>query len=127
MRTGTTTRFFSSRQYVYAFHSPRARAIKIGCSAMPSERLPEVQMGHGCPLVLVAQLAGGFDKESHYHRVLADHRMHGEWFKACPEVWAVVEEMKEREAKRLASLEERRRKREEAKALNGSQEQSQAA
>lgn len=88
------TRFFTKGRLLYAILSPAAGQVKFGTSSIPAERMEELQWAHGHPLELLAQVKASRADERRLHNRLAMHRLHGEWFRACPEVMAVVEELK---------------------------------
>jgi hypothetical protein len=91
------TRYFTKKRLLYAILSPTAGQIKIGISAAPLERMKDLQWAHGQPLELLVEVdtrSYTRTRERAIHRRLAPHRLAGEWFRSCPDVLAVVEELK---------------------------------
>ncbi len=87
-------------QFVYALHDPTEDAIKIGCSVAPSYRVKEFEQKLKRPIYLIASIPGNTQRERGIHAKFAPYRIHErgrEWFRATPEVWAIVEWMKENE------------------------------
>lgn len=68
--------------------------IKIGITKNLTERVAELQRQNGKELRLLCAIKGSWHLEQHIHRVLADHRLHGEWFKNCKEVHDVIDALK---------------------------------
>ena len=66
--------------------------IKIGFSTNVSGRIDSFRTTLGT-VELLATASGGRNRESRYHRQYAEHRVHGEWFRPCPEILAEVERL----------------------------------
>lgn len=75
---------------VYLVTCRQAGAVKIGCSADPHGRLPEIQWG--CPMLLrlEAVLPGNYKDEKALHASFADKRIRGEWFHLIPEIEELI-------------------------------------
>lgn len=65
------------------------RAIKIGYSKNPSERLKSFHSGSG-PCTLVAEMPGNLEHETELHRRFAASRIGGEWFRRTDELVALI-------------------------------------
>ncbi len=73
--------------------------IKIGfTNGDPLDRLASLQTGSAAKLELVAAFDGTFDEEKMLHRVLADARVIGEWFKPVPKLLTIMMRMAGAEA-----------------------------
>jgi hypothetical protein len=70
--------FPSSRVY---FIAAARRAIKIGVSDTPEERLRELQTAHFESLVLLGTMPGHRDTEWYLHKDFATEHLRGEWFR----------------------------------------------
>jgi hypothetical protein len=68
--------------------------IKIGYSCEPPKRLISYQCWSPVRLELVAKLPGGSELEGRFHAAFFAHHLHGEWFEACPELLAAIEQIK---------------------------------
>lgn len=66
------------------------RLIKIGTSIDAAERVKKL----GEPVELVGWAVGDRRTEQWVHRVLEEHRVHGEWFRPSPVVLHVVRHLK---------------------------------
>lgn len=62
--------FIQSKQYV-----------KIGFSDNPESRLRDLQTGSPHKLKLLATMPGCYQTETELHKVFADRRINGEWFR----------------------------------------------
>ena len=60
--------------------------VKIGWSALPTERLKTYQAWSPVLLELVARTRGGESLERRFHAKFRHLHMHGEWFRADPEL-----------------------------------------
>lgn len=67
--------------------------VKIGCAYDPFDRLKTLQSGSPTKLKIEALLKGSNKRERELHKLLAKHRMHGEWFRICPEIEAIIKEV----------------------------------
>lgn len=57
------------------------RLVKIGTSQFPHKRVRTLQVGIPISLILVGQMAGSHKEERALHRMFAEYREHGEWFR----------------------------------------------
>jgi hypothetical protein len=67
-------------------------AIKIGRSVNVTVRLKDIQACSPIPVRVLATREG-VARERLYHRKFAHRRLHGEWFKRCPEIEAEIERL----------------------------------
>lgn len=65
--------------------------VKIGYARDPRERIKSMQVGNPRPLELVFWTRTPTEVEGRVHRLLADHRIMGEWYAPNADVWAVLE------------------------------------
>ena len=65
--------------------------MKIGRTIKAEERLKNLQIGSPVKLVLATSFYGGESEEIALHKMLAEHREHGEWFRLTDEVIEVME------------------------------------
>ncbi len=68
--------------------------VKIGVSANPLGRLRQVQTGNPIEAELLAVCPGGKDDEAAIHRAFQQHRVSGEWFRATPQLDALIEKVR---------------------------------
>lgn len=61
-------------------------AVKIGMSKDIPGRLRALRTMSPLPLELLGVIPGGRGEEAELHRAWAGHRLHGEWFKASPDL-----------------------------------------
>lgn len=61
-------------------------AVKIGFSAVITERMKALRSGSPRPLFLLTSIEGGEAEEAAMHAWFAHLRLHGEWFRAAPEL-----------------------------------------
>lgn len=66
---------------VYIAHSSSLGLIKIGCSVNPRRRMRHLHFESGVSADLLAELRGGFDRESRLHRQFAEYQVGHEWFR----------------------------------------------
>jgi len=76
---------------LYAVYDEAADAVKFGKAKMTRRRLSNLNVGNPNPLELVATVPAPAGLESALHRLLSDHCVKGEWFRASPEVMVVCE------------------------------------
>lgn len=74
------------RSWVY-FIGAQSGPIKIGHSQSPEKRIFEMQCGNPDKLFLYGKFRGGQPLEQRLHRKLAAHRVRGEWFERCAQVF----------------------------------------
>lgn len=77
--------------------------IKIGTTMNLKSRLKEIQSMSPVVLTVVGAVTGDRVLEQKLHRVLAEHRTHGEWFVACFDVYATLNTLLVREQRRSQS------------------------
>lgn len=64
--------------------------VKVGSSRNPVARLKGHQTGSPVPLEIAYLLEGPRLVEHFIHREARAFRAHGEWFRDCPEFWALI-------------------------------------
>lgn len=94
-----------SRQgFVYFIACSETLRVKIGfTSSDPHERMRTLQTGSPTKLIMVACHRGDESLERDLHEQYAEHRLHGEWFNMCEDlfehvsmaVWLTAAECKE--------------------------------
>lgn len=90
--------------HVYFIGSDRC-LVKICIAKDVRKRLHSLQIGNPAPLRLLASVAGNAALEAHYHRMFADTRVRGEWFRRSA---AMTKEINRIDALRPGRHEERR-------------------
>lgn len=73
---------------IYFIQDTKSKAIKIGVSHNPADRLKALQTAHSAPLVLLAVMDGGRQEEAALHRMFS--RLNGEWFEASAELLTYI-------------------------------------
>lgn len=81
---------------IYFIEAVGLDLIKIGYTIDPVKRFFSILTMSPAPLSLLGSIAGGPQREIQIHEQLEPHRIHGEWFKKCPEVMALVETAEQR-------------------------------
>lgn len=71
---------------VYFIQAGIGGRIKIGYSPRPRQRIEYIQRYNGVKLITLACITGTAGLEKALHRILAEHRAHGEWFEPVPRV-----------------------------------------
>jgi hypothetical protein len=66
---------------IYFIKDPGNEEIKIGYSAKPQKRLPDLQTGNPRKLILLGTVPGMKTDEVVLHSKFAQYRLEGEWFK----------------------------------------------
>jgi hypothetical protein len=85
---------FSLCGYVYFMQKEDGGPIKIGYSANPNLRMPDIKSKSKANLKIIA-VAKGCDRiEKLLHRRFASYRKHGEWFSSNPELIEIIREIK---------------------------------
>lgn len=79
---------------VYVVRSDRSGLSKVGTTTDLDRRLGELSRHCKARVTLVAAAPGGRDVEEALHARLAAHCCAGEWFAPCPELDAVVAELR---------------------------------
>ena len=65
--------------------------VKIGYTTTTVQsRIGVLQTGHPYKLRPIAEIEGSYQLESALHKIFAQHRLHGEWFKRSPELDALM-------------------------------------
>jgi len=70
----------NARAWVYFIEAEGTGLVKIGFAKDPKRRLYDLSTMSPVPLVLLATIPGGRERETQLHRMLDDFRHHGEWF-----------------------------------------------
>ena len=78
---------------VYFIESKAAGLIKIGRSVNPVSRFNAIRTMSPDKLVLLGYLPEEVATENELHKKFAHLRMHGEWFKAAPELREAIERL----------------------------------
>lgn len=91
---------------VYFIRSECAnRYIKIGIATHIPTRLSQLQVNSAYPLVLIATMPGGRDKETELHKRFEDAHERGEWFRPTDDPLAFIEALPKPEAPTPTTLE----------------------
>jgi hypothetical protein len=69
------------------------RAIKIGRSGMPWERMKDIQTNHVTRLEMIGHFRADPDEELRLHNRFNHLRLKGEWFKPAPDLIAILEQL----------------------------------
>lgn len=80
----------SRGQLVYFIAAGEGGPIKIGLAVDPAARIYSAQVFNHEKLILLATVTGGRSAEREYHRRFEAHRIHGEWFRRCPDILAEI-------------------------------------
>lgn len=85
--------------------------VKIGIAYNPFARLATLQTAFPLDLRVEALFQGAGKREREFHKQFAEHRVRGEWFRACPAIEALIAEQKtptkprsEAQKRRLAEM-----------------------
>jgi hypothetical protein len=78
--------------------------IKIGFTQRPDQRLVQLQSMDMEKLSMVGIVAGDRAFESLLHSKLDKHQMRGEWFRDCPEVRSLIEQVMSGKIKPAATI-----------------------
>ena len=81
---------------VYFVQGPPKTPIKIGTTIDLSLRLCGLQNGNGFDVHVLGWIPGGRDEEQRIHRLFADDRKHGEWFRPSKALVSFIEENAEK-------------------------------
>lgn len=66
-------------------------SIKIGYAKTDAEaRMATLQTGNSAELVLLATMDGDRSQEAGLHRLFAEYRVAGEWFRPCPDLLRLI-------------------------------------
>jgi hypothetical protein len=74
---------------IYFIQDTGSRAIKIGVSRSPRERLADLQTAHPARLVLLGIMDGMQNEERALHSKF--DRVHGEWFEPTPDLMSFIQ------------------------------------
>ena len=80
---GPQSRSRAGKGFVYVV-SGEGGLLKIGWSSNPERRLKELQVASPHSLKFLKTWPGSMEEEKALHRLLMDHRVHGEWFSRSP-------------------------------------------
>lgn len=64
--------------------------VRIGSTERPEKRVIELMNFSPVPLEIVASAPGSYIAEKLLHFRFSEHRLHGEWFRGVPEIWAFI-------------------------------------
>jgi hypothetical protein len=78
---------------IYFIEAPEQGLIKIGYALDPRGRYLNILTGSAVPLALLGCIKGSWDREAEIHASLGAHHSHGEWFRRCPEIDRLMENM----------------------------------
>lgn len=78
-------------EVVYFLVDEPMSAVKIGRTVDTVRRLRELQVGGTSKLKYLGWIPGGSEQEGALHRVMAEHRIRGEWFRLTPAVRVLIE------------------------------------
>lgn len=76
---------------IYFVEAPSVGLIKIGYATDILQRMQGLATFSPVELRLLGTLSGGPSKEQELHAALDEHRSHGEWFRRCAEIEALIE------------------------------------
>lgn len=79
---------------VVYFAQAASGAVKIGWTADLPRRTKNIQCGSHEPIDIVTSLHGDASLEAHFHQRFAEDRIHGEWFRASPELLDLIRRIK---------------------------------
>ena len=78
---------------IYFLHAPQARTIKIWFTTMLSDRLAKLRNGSPEHLELLKTIKGSVAIEQTLFIMWSKHRLHGEWFRATPDLLAYITDL----------------------------------
>jgi hypothetical protein len=87
----TAAESLKCRSLVYFVSAIGSNAIKIGFTEDIDSRLRELSTGSPFELLPIAAIFGPATEEYRAHMQLKRHRIRGEWFNDCREVWEYIE------------------------------------
>lgn len=67
--------------------------IKIGLAKDVASRISTMQTGNHLEIAVLAVTSGGVSQERAYHRLFAEHRIRGEWFRPHSDILAEIERL----------------------------------
>lgn len=79
---------------IYFVEAVGLNLIKIGYAMDPWQRFNVLLSAAPVPLKMLAMKPGGPVEETRLHQQFAAQRSHGEWFRRCPELDALIAEHK---------------------------------
>lgn len=71
---------------VYFVRGETSDLIKIGTTTAFRNRMNSLRTPHTGEITVLAHMPGGREDEQWIHKQLAEHRVHGEWFRPHPDV-----------------------------------------
>lgn len=75
---------------VYFIEAVGLNLVKIGYARNVAERMRKLRPGCPAPLRFLGTLPGGIREERDLHVTLHKAHAHGEWFRRCPELDAIL-------------------------------------
>ena len=78
------------RNVVYFIASDDLLRVKIGTTDGLDRRRADLQRCCPSPLLLLAEIDGGYAVEATLHQRFADARLHGEWFQVTEDLAALI-------------------------------------
>jgi hypothetical protein len=81
--------------HIYFILAPAADAIKIGFSRDPRKRFTNLRTGSPEPLEWLGSIPGDPGDEKAIYKRFKHQRLHGEWFRASPELYNHMEDLAE--------------------------------
>lgn len=78
---------------VVYFLSDEHGSIKVGWSRNLDIRLTQIRSTNGAGITVLGSAPGSQRQEKEIHRLLAEFRLHGEWFRDCEEVRRVIADL----------------------------------
>jgi len=80
--------------YIYFIAPIGGGPIKIGCSESPPRRLENLMAWSPYPLEILASAPGNLSDERAVHFAFLKHWAQREWFRAVPEIYALINEIR---------------------------------
>ena len=84
------TKYGFKRRQKYVYFAVAGDMVKIGCSALPEQRLTQIAEWIPYKITLAATMDGGFAAEAALHRMFADEWSHLEWFHGSQRLMAFI-------------------------------------
>lgn len=88
-----TAREQDAESHVYFIESEASGLIKIGRSIDPTSRFKAIRTMSPDELVFLGSVPEKVYSEADLHKKFAEHRKHGEWFDAAPEIRELIAEV----------------------------------
>jgi hypothetical protein len=80
---------------IYFIHDRISRAVKIGVSNNPADRLGTLQTGNPNRMELLGHIRGDERDEARLHQQFAEYKVGGEWFKDDQHVMDTIQKLLE--------------------------------